>query len=227
MGRSIGSRAAPLIALTALAFVAAIRVAHVQSGPPASPGNTMIHMINGQVMSITVDDDPVARAAGHPAAPARGQQSDLVPERLPQAAGEGAGVPAVGAGAASSVDLVPLDANVLVPSGSLGITFRSSGGGHEASRHTNSHGRVRSQGRGVQIEGKEVAQNDDVLFRQIDQHTWIRLPLTAPQYHLQHLVSSEVSRPKASDRRTVSACPSRHPHTRGPNRSRCVSRHRS
>jgi hypothetical protein len=25
-------------------------------------GNTMIHMINGQVMSITVDDDPVARA---------------------------------------------------------------------------------------------------------------------------------------------------------------------
>jgi len=25
-------------------------------------GNTMIHMINGQVMSVTVDDDPVARA---------------------------------------------------------------------------------------------------------------------------------------------------------------------
>ena len=25
-------------------------------------GNTMIHMINGQVLSITVDDDPVARA---------------------------------------------------------------------------------------------------------------------------------------------------------------------
>ena len=25
-------------------------------------GNTMIHMMNGQVMSITVDDDPVARA---------------------------------------------------------------------------------------------------------------------------------------------------------------------
>jgi Zn-dependent hydrolases, including glyoxylases len=29
------------------------------------------------------------------------------------------------------------------------------------------------QGRGVQIEGKIVAQNDDVVFRQIDDHTWI------------------------------------------------------
>ena len=25
-------------------------------------GNTMIHMMNGQVMSVTIDDDPVARA---------------------------------------------------------------------------------------------------------------------------------------------------------------------
>ena len=25
-------------------------------------GNTMIHVLNGQVMSITVDDDPLARA---------------------------------------------------------------------------------------------------------------------------------------------------------------------
>jgi hydroxyacylglutathione hydrolase len=32
---------------------------------------------------------------------------------------------------------------------------------------------VLAQGRGVQIEGKEVAQNDDVVFRQIDEHTWI------------------------------------------------------
>jgi hypothetical protein len=40
MGKSIGSRAAPLVALTALAFVAAIRVVHVQSGPPASPAQT-------------------------------------------------------------------------------------------------------------------------------------------------------------------------------------------
>jgi glyoxylase-like metal-dependent hydrolase (beta-lactamase superfamily II) len=30
-----------------------------------------------------------------------------------------------------------------------------------------------AQGRGVQIEGKIVAQNDDVVFRQIDAHTWI------------------------------------------------------
>ena len=30
-----------------------------------------------------------------------------------------------------------------------------------------------AQGRGVQIDGKEVAQNDDVVFRQIDEHTWI------------------------------------------------------
>jgi hypothetical protein len=35
-------------------------------------GNTMIHMLNGQVMSITVDDDPVARARRHPVAAARG-----------------------------------------------------------------------------------------------------------------------------------------------------------
>jgi hydroxyacylglutathione hydrolase len=30
-----------------------------------------------------------------------------------------------------------------------------------------------AQGRGVQIEGKEVARSDDVVFRQIDEHTWI------------------------------------------------------
>jgi hydroxyacylglutathione hydrolase len=30
-----------------------------------------------------------------------------------------------------------------------------------------------AQGRGVQIEGKEVARNDDVVFRQLDEHTWI------------------------------------------------------
>jgi hydroxyacylglutathione hydrolase len=30
-----------------------------------------------------------------------------------------------------------------------------------------------AQGRGVQIEGKEVARNDDVVFRQIDEHTWV------------------------------------------------------
>jgi hydroxyacylglutathione hydrolase len=29
------------------------------------------------------------------------------------------------------------------------------------------------QGRGPQIEGKEVAKNDDVVFRQIDEHTWV------------------------------------------------------
>jgi hydroxyacylglutathione hydrolase len=32
---------------------------------------------------------------------------------------------------------------------------------------------ILAQGRGVQIDGKEVAHNDDVVFRQIDQHTWI------------------------------------------------------
>jgi hydroxyacylglutathione hydrolase len=32
---------------------------------------------------------------------------------------------------------------------------------------------ILAQGRGVQIDGKEVARNDDVVFRQIDEHTWI------------------------------------------------------
>ena len=32
---------------------------------------------------------------------------------------------------------------------------------------------ILGQGRGVQIDGTEVAQNDDVVFRQIDEHTWI------------------------------------------------------
>ena len=32
---------------------------------------------------------------------------------------------------------------------------------------------AQAQGRGVQIEGKEVARNDDVVFRQIDEHTWV------------------------------------------------------
>jgi hydroxyacylglutathione hydrolase len=32
---------------------------------------------------------------------------------------------------------------------------------------------ILGQGRGVQIDGKEVAKNDDVVFRQIDEHTWI------------------------------------------------------
>jgi hydroxyacylglutathione hydrolase len=30
-----------------------------------------------------------------------------------------------------------------------------------------------AQGQGVQIAGKEVARNDDVVFRQIDEHTWV------------------------------------------------------
>ena len=30
-----------------------------------------------------------------------------------------------------------------------------------------------AQGRGVQIEGKEVFRNDDVVFHQIDEHTWV------------------------------------------------------
>jgi hydroxyacylglutathione hydrolase len=32
---------------------------------------------------------------------------------------------------------------------------------------------ILAHGRGVQIDGKEVVQNEDVVFRQIDEHTWI------------------------------------------------------
>jgi hydroxyacylglutathione hydrolase len=35
------------------------------------------------------------------------------------------------------------------------------------------HAALVAQGRGVQIEGKVVAQNDDVVFRQLDEHTWV------------------------------------------------------
>jgi hypothetical protein len=60
-------------------------------------GNTMIHMLNGQVMSITVDDDPVAhRWASFVAA--RGQRPDLVPERLPQETGQVAGLAEIARG---------------------------------------------------------------------------------------------------------------------------------
>ena len=60
-------------------------------------GNTLVHMLNGQVITVSVDDDPEARprVPGHPVAATRRQRAGLVPQRLREAVRQAAGVPEV------------------------------------------------------------------------------------------------------------------------------------
>ena len=59
-------------------------------------GNTLTHIINGQVMSITDRRRPGgAGAAGNPVAAARGQRPDLVSQRVSEGDREAARIPAL------------------------------------------------------------------------------------------------------------------------------------